>query len=106
MTWIVLIAAGLLECAWAFALKLSEGFSKPLYTLLFLVFLAGSMGGLAYSQKSLPLSLAYPVWTGIGAAGSVIVGVLFLKDRLSAGAACFTVMLIISIIGLKLTSGH
>ena len=65
-----------------------------------------SFGGLVLATKHLPISLAYLIWTGIGAVGSVIVGALYFHDQLSPLTWVFVVCLIVSIIGIKLTSGH
>lgn len=106
MTWLYLILAGLLEVVWATSMKLSESFSRLGYSIVTIVGMILSFVFLARALKDLPMSLAYPIWTGIGAVGTVIVGVVFLKDQLSPLAYLFLVLVIIGIIGLKMTSGH
>ena len=106
MTWLYLILAGLLEVVWATSMKLSESFSKLGYSIVTIAGMILSFVFLARALKELPMSLAYPIWTGIGAVGTVIVGVVFLKDQLSPLAYLFLVLVIIGIIGLKMTSGH
>ena len=106
MTWLYLILAGLLEVVWATSMKLSENFSKLGYSIVTIAGMILSFVFLARALKDLPMSLAYPIWTGIGAVGTVIVGVVFLKDQLSPLAYLFLVLVIIGIIGLKMTSGH
>ncbi len=106
MTWLYLILAGLLEVVWATSMKLSESFSKLGYSIVTIAGMILSFVFLARALKDLPMSLAYPIWTGIGAVGTVIVGVVFLKDQLSPLAYLFLVLVIIGIIGLKMTSGH
>lgn len=101
MAWLILFLAGLCEVVWAYALKESRGFSRLAPTALFVVSLAASMGLLAWSLRSLPLSLAYPIWTGIGAVGSVVVGVLLFSETLSPMKLVFLFLLVSGIIGLK-----
>ena len=106
MTWFYLILAGLLEVAWATTMKLSEGFSRLTYSGLTILGMIASFYLLSRALKELPMSLAYPIWTGIGAAGTVIFGVVFFKDQLSLATWFFVALLMIAIIGIKLTSGH
>lgn len=106
MAWVSLIAAGFFEMFWATTMKLSEGFSKLNYSLLTVVGMIASFYFLAKALHSLPMSLAYPVWTGIGAVGSILIGVLLFKDRLSLATIFFVILLITGIIGIKFTSGH
>lgn len=106
MAWVSLIVAGFFEMFWATTMKLSEGFSKLNYSLLTAVGMIASFYFLAKALHSLPMSLAYPVWTGIGAVGSILIGVLLFKDRLSLATIFFVILLITGIIGIKFTSGH
>jgi quaternary ammonium compound-resistance protein SugE len=106
MTWIALIAAGLFEVVWATTMKLSQGFSQLGYSAATVVGMLLSFGFLSLSLKQLPLSLAYPIWTGVGAVGSIIVGVIFFKDQIPAVTWIFILLLVIGIIGIKITSGH
>ena len=102
--WIILLASALLEAVWATALGLSDGLTRPLPTVVFVVTAALSMQGLGMAVKHIPLGTAYAVWTGIGATGTVIVGVLFFQEP-SGALRLFSVSLVIAgIIGLKLTS--
>jgi quaternary ammonium compound-resistance protein SugE len=80
MPWILLVVAGLLEVVWATAMKQSEGFTRPVATLVTLVFMAASFWLLSLAMRSLPLGTAYTVWTGIGAVGAFTVGVLALGE--------------------------
>lgn len=80
MTWIVLFVAGLFETAWALALKQSDGFSKLGPTVLFLVTLVVSMVLLAMALRDLPVGTGYAVWTGTGAVGAAIAGMVFFGD--------------------------
>ncbi|MQS76875.1 DMT family transporter [Companilactobacillus halodurans] len=106
MNWIYLIIAGLFETVWATTMKLSHGFTKISFTIYTIVGLFFSMFFLAIAIKKLPMSLAYPIWTGIGAVGSIIVGVILFGDKLSPLTWCFVALLLISIIGIKFTSGN
>jgi len=106
MTWVCLILAGILEVVWATSMKLSENFSRLGYSMLTILGMVLSFVFLARALKDLPMSLAYPIWTGIGAIGTVVVGIVFLKDQLSPLAYLFLILVVIGIIGLKMTSGH
>lgn len=104
MQWIYLIIAGIFETFWATMLKLSDGFSNISYSIATIVGMIISFGMLALATKTLDLSVAYPVWTGIGAVGTVIIGVVFFREDLSWQTLCFVGLLIISIIGIKITT--
>lgn len=104
MDWIILSIAGVLEVVWALLLKQSEGFSKPAPTIGFLIALTASMGLLAFALRTLPVGTAYAVWTGIGAAGTAIVGMLWLGEPRDALRLVSLVLLLAGIIGLRLTT--
>jgi quaternary ammonium compound-resistance protein SugE len=104
LAWIALISAGIFEVVWAYFLKQSDGLTKIFPAVLFVVNLAISMALLALSVKIIPISIAYPVWTGIGAVGSVIVGAVFFGEALSLLASVFLLMIIAGVIGLKFLS--
>lgn len=104
MTWIYLIIAGLFEVLWATTMKLSVGFTHLGYAVTTVIGLILSFGFLTLATKHLPLSLAYPIWTGIGAVGSIVVGVGLFKDSLSPLTWGFVVLLVVGIIGIKVTS--
>lgn len=104
MAWFLLIIAGLLETGWAIGLKYSEGFSKPLPSVLTAIGIAASMILLSLAAKTLPIGTAYPVWVGIGAVGSVVLGILLLGEPVSAARMLFLLMLVVSIVGLKMTT--
>lgn len=106
MAWIALIIAGAGECFWSAMMKLSEGFSRPGYTVLTVIGMIFSFAALIFATKTLPLSLAYPIWTGIGAVGAVVIGVCFFKDSIPPATWIFVALLIIGIIGIKLTAGE
>lgn len=104
MDWIILSIAGVLEVVWALLLKQSEGFSKPAPTIGFLIALTASMGLLAFALRTLPVGTAYAVWTGIGAAGTAVVGMLWLGEPRDALRLVSLVLLLAGIIGLRLTT--
>ncbi|MFN4124153.1 MAG: DMT family transporter [Flavobacteriales bacterium] len=104
MNWIILIIGGLFEVAFAFCLgKAKESFGMEMYLwyLAFLVTLSISMGMLIKATQTLPIGTAYAVWTGIGAVGTVLVGILFFKEPTTFWRLFFMSTLIISIVGLK-----
>lgn len=104
MAWTFLIISGLLECAWAIALKQSDGFTKLGPSVFFLITLTASMSLLALAARELPIGTAYAVWVGIGAMGTALIGIAMLGESASpARLACLAGMAI-SLIGLKATS--
>ncbi len=102
MAWLVLVVSGVLEAVWAVALGKSEGFSRLAPSLVFLVGLALSMGGLAYAMRSLPVGTAYAVWVGIGAALTVAFGMVTGSEPVSLVKVALIVGLIGCVVGLKL----
>ena len=107
MAWIILFVAGLFEIGWAVGLKFTEGFTRPVPTVLTGVSLVASMGLLGWAVKSLPLGTAYAVWTGVGAVGTAIVGILLFKEPATAGRLVCLALIVSGILGLKLfTPAH
>ncbi|WP_427910974.1 multidrug efflux SMR transporter [Pediococcus parvulus] len=106
MVWIELVIAGIFETVWATTMKFSNGFTKIVFSVATLLAMTASFLLLAKATKTLPLSIAYPIWTGIGAVGSIMIGVLLFKDSLSPLTWLFVILLIVSILGIKLTTGH
>ncbi len=104
--WIVLFIAGLLEVCWAVGLKYTEGFTRLSPTIFTLSTLAGSMYLLAKAAQSLPIGTAYAVWVGIGAVGAGILGIVLFKEPITFPRIAFMVLLVVSIIGLKLTASR
>ena len=99
-----LFLAGLCKAFWAISMKLSLEFTKIGWAIFTILGLAFSALFLLLSVKHLKLSLAYPIWSGVGAAESVIVGLFLFKEHLSALTLFFVLLLIVSIIGIDLTS--
>ena len=102
MAWLVLVLSGVLEAVWAVALGKSEGFTRLAPTLVFLVGILLSMGGLAYALRTLPIGTAYAVWVGVGASLTVVYGMLSGAESVSAVKVVLLVGLIGCVIGLKL----
>jgi quaternary ammonium compound-resistance protein SugE len=107
MAWIILFIAGLFEIGWAVGLKFTEGFTRPVPTILTGISLVASMGLLGWAVKSLPLGTAYAVWTGVGAVGTALVGILLFKEPATAGRLVCLALIVSGILGLKLfTPAH
>lgn len=104
MAWIVLVIAGVLEVAWAYSMKVSEGFSKPVPTLITLVLMAASFGLLSYSMRSLPLGTAYTIWTGIGAVGAFLVGIIVLGEQLTLARMIAAGLIVSGLVLMKLST--
>lgn len=104
LAWILLIVAGLFETAWATGLKYTDGFTKLVPSIFTLTTLALSMYLLARATKALPIGTAYAVWVGIGALGAALAGMILFKEPVAPAKIFFLVLLLISIIGLKVTS--
>lgn len=104
MSWVILAIAGLLEVCWAIGLKYTEGFTKLIPSIFTLITLAASMFLLAKATQVLPMGTAYAVWVGIGAMGAAILGIFLFNESASPLRLCFLVLLLVSIIGLKLTA--
>ncbi len=102
--WILLTIAGLLEVGWAIGLKYTEGFTRLVPSLLTLFALAASMLLLARAATVLPIGTAYGVWVGIGAFGAAVLGIVLLNETVSPARLFFLVLLLVSIVGLKITS--
>ncbi|CUW04698.1 DMT family transporter [Leuconostoc gasicomitatum] len=106
MPWIYLLLAGFSEILWSTTMKLSHGFTKIGWASLTVIGLIASMFFLLQSVKYLPFSLAYPIWTGIGAVGSVVIGVILFHDQFPPITWFFIILLVVAIIGIKVTAGE
>ncbi|RXK82747.1 quaternary ammonium compound efflux SMR transporter SugE [Chlorobaculum sp. 24CR] len=105
MAWVMLFVAGLFECAWAVGLKYSEGFTRPVPSALTVAAMLVSFWLLSIAMKSVPVGTAYAVWTGIGAAGVAVAGML-LFDESRDLARIFCIFLIIAgVAGLRFLPG-
>lgn len=103
MAWLWLVIAGLLETGWAIGLKYTDGFTRFWPSVLTIAGIALSMFLLSVAARTLPIGTAYPIWVGIGAAGAVILGIVLLGEPATLARLFFLVLLLVAIIGLKLT---
>lgn len=104
MAWIVLLVAGLLEVVWAFSMKQSQGFTRLVPSLVTLVAMAASFTLLSWSMRVLPLGTAYTVWTGIGAVGAFVVGIVWLGEPAGALRMLAALMIVGGLALMKLAS--
>ena len=104
MAWLLLVIAGLFEVVWASAMKQSEGFTRLWPSVVTLTAMLASFGLLAWSMRALPLGTAYTVWTGIGAIGAFIVGIVFLGETVSALRLVAAVLIVSGMLLMKLSS--
>lgn len=105
MAWFLVVVAGLLETGFAITLKLSHGFTRIVPTVLFAVFALSSFGLLTIALKRLEVGPAYAVWTGIGAAGTAVAGMIWLSESVSALKIVSIVLVIAGVVGLQLSGG-
>ncbi|AFN77646.1 quaternary ammonium compound efflux SMR transporter SugE [Stutzerimonas nitrititolerans] len=103
MSWIILFFAGLFEIGWAVGLKYTEGFTRLLPTSLTVAAMAISVGLLGLAMKSLPLGTAYAIWTGIGAVGTVIAGIILFGESVSLFRLGSVLLICTGLVGLKLS---
>ncbi|NNE04925.1 MAG: quaternary ammonium compound efflux SMR transporter SugE [Xanthomonadales bacterium] len=104
MAWTILMIAGVLECGWAVGLKYTEGFSRPLPTLLTLLCMVASVWLLSVAMKTIPVGTAYAVWTGIGAVGVAILGMALFGESREWTRLLFLMLIVAGIVGLKFVS--
>lgn len=105
MYWIILLIAGLFEVAWAIGLKYTDGFSKLVPSIFTITSMIISMGLLAYALKHIPVGTAYAVWTGIGAVGTAILGIILFNESKEFVRVFFIFLIVVGIVGLKIFSG-
>ena len=104
MAWFLLFVAGLLEIGWAVGLKYTEGFTRLVPSILTLTSMTASVGMLALALKTLPMGTAYAVWTGIGAVGTAILGIILFGDPSTLPRIACIGLIVAGIAGLKLVS--
>lgn len=102
MSWIYLLFAGLLEIVWAVAMKQSAGFTRLWPTAIMGVSMVGSFGLLAMAMRTLPLGTAYIIWTGIGAVGAFLVGIMLLGETVNAARIIAAVLIVTGLVTMKL----
>ena len=103
MSWFILLLAGLFEVAWAIGLKYTDGFTRPLPTLLTVSAIIVSLALLSLAMKGLPLGTAYAIWTGIGAIGTLIAGVILFGEPITLLRMASAALIICGLIGLKIS---
>jgi quaternary ammonium compound-resistance protein SugE len=106
MAWIYLLIAGLLEVVWASFMKQSAGFTKLWPSVITMVTMFASFGLLSMAMKTLPLGTSYMVWTGIGAVGAFIVGVVFLHEHVSPARIAAALLIVSGLVLMKLAPAH
>ncbi len=104
MAWVILVLAGLFGTGWAIGLKYTEGFTRLWPTVWTILAMVVSLWLLGIAMKSLPVGTAYTIWVGVGAVGTVILGIVLFGDPANAGRLISIAFIIAGIIGLKLTS--
>jgi quaternary ammonium compound-resistance protein SugE len=104
LAWISLFVAGVLEVVWAYAMKLSDGFSRPLASAVTIVAMIFSFGLLALAMRSLPLGTAYTIWTGIGAVGSFVLGIVLLGEAVTPLRVLAAVLIVAGLVLMKVSS--
>lgn len=104
MKWIFLILAGALEISWAVAMKMSNGFTVMIPSIITGIGYIASAVFLSFALKSLPLGTAYAIWTGMGIVGTTVIGVMLFHEKMSVPQAICVIMIVLGIVGLKLLS--
>ena len=104
MAWAILILAGIFEIIWAYSMKMSEGFTRLTPSVVTIVFMILSVVLLSISMRTLPLGTAYTVWTGIGAMGSFILGIMVLNEPMTAMRMIAAVLIVSGLVLMKLSS--
>ncbi|MCE4073382.1 MULTISPECIES: quaternary ammonium compound efflux SMR transporter SugE [Pseudomonas] len=103
MSWIILFVAGLFEVGWAVGLKYTEGFTRPIPTILTVLAIITSMGLLGVAMRNLPLGTAYAIWTGVGAVGTVIVGIVLFGESMAPVRLLSVALILCGLVGLKMS---
>ena len=104
MSWIILFFAGLFEVGWAVGLKYTDGFTRPLPTALTIGAMVVSLGLLGLAMKELPLGTAYAIWTGVGAVGTVIAGIILFGESMALFRLASVALIIAGLVGLKISA--
>lgn len=104
MSWIILFFAGLFEVGWAVGLKYTDGFTRPLPTVLTIAAMAISLGLLGLAMKELPLGTAYAIWTGVGAVGTVIAGIILFGESMALVRLLSVALIVAGLVGLKVSA--
>jgi len=105
MNWLLLVVAGLVEAGWAIGLKYTDGFSKPIPTVLTIIAMLVSVVMLGFASKNLPIGTAYSVWVGIGAVGAAIAGIVLFSEPANVARVVSITLILLGVVGLKLSHG-
>lgn len=103
MSWLILFFAGLFEIGWAVGLKYTDGFTRPIPTALTVLAMLISLGLLGLAMKELPLGTAYAIWTGVGAVGTVIAGIILFGESMAPLRLISVALIVCGLLGLKLS---
>ena len=106
LAWGLLLTAGLLDVLWAGSMKLADGLTRPGWTLVSLALLGALVLSLGRALTVLPVGTAYAVWTGIGAVGAFVFGIVMMGEALTVARVASAALIVVGLIGLKLSSGH
>jgi quaternary ammonium compound-resistance protein SugE len=106
VAWITLIIAGLLEVVWAYAMKQSDGFTRPWPTAIMVGAMLASVALLAVAMRAIPLSTAYPIWTGIGAVGAFLIGITILGEQATAARIVAATFIVAGLVMMKFSDSH
>jgi quaternary ammonium compound-resistance protein SugE len=106
VAWAYLVIAGVFEVVWAFYMKQSQGFTKLVPSIITLITMGTSFALLSYAMRSLPLGTAYTIWTGIGAVGAFVVGVVLLGESASFARLAAAALIVGGLVLMKLSSTH
>ncbi|AHJ75557.1 MULTISPECIES: quaternary ammonium compound efflux SMR transporter SugE [Kosakonia] len=104
MSWLILLIAGLLEVVWAIGLKYTHGFTRLMPSLITVTAMVASVVLLSWAMKTLPVGTAYAIWTGIGAVGAAVAGIVLLGESASLARILSLCLIVAGIIGLKLSA--
>jgi quaternary ammonium compound-resistance protein SugE len=103
MAWVYLAAAAAFEVTFAMSMKYAEGFTRPLASLVTVVSVIGGIGFLTLAMRTLPVSLAYPIWTAVGTLGTVLLGFLLLEEPLTPAKFLSVLAIVAGVAGLKMS---
>jgi len=104
MPWLLLVLAGILEAGWAIGLKFTDGFTRPVPSVLTGLGVIASLFLLSIAARSIPIGTAYAVWVGIGASGAAALGIVVLKESASPARVFFLLLMVVAVAGLKATA--
>jgi quaternary ammonium compound-resistance protein SugE len=104
VAWLVLFVAGILEIVWAYSMKLSDGFTRPLTTVVTIGTMVASFGLLALAMRTLPLGTAYTVWSGIGAVGTFVIGIAVLGEAVTLTRVLAAIMIVGGLVLMKIST--